>query len=261
MQHETNLYQRMKNLQTPEDIDKWKEERKKNYPSAKNVTQKEDEFKEKLERREICDIVLPSKRGRGGGRGRGRGGAFSARPTVAPCTFRYPIKRHDERSRSFAEYEWAMRKIEHDQSDQWMKYMFAPDMKARNVRVPFFSMNQSKVVYLENFYMNVTMDKDGKLQKNTKVTWKGFKAKQLDRLSDSESEEEDAEIPISDDEDDMDVPESRLHQNNSQESSTAVQNGEKKQSTTPLGSLTLIDYSSDSEHEEDDIMQSKSLEL
>lgn len=37
MQHSTGLYERLKNLETPEDISKWREERKKRYPTKANI--------------------------------------------------------------------------------------------------------------------------------------------------------------------------------------------------------------------------------
>lgn len=53
MQHRTGLYQRMKDLSTPEDIEKWIMERKKRYPTESNIKLRKAEQLEKLQRGEV----------------------------------------------------------------------------------------------------------------------------------------------------------------------------------------------------------------
>ncbi|KAK2580181.1 hypothetical protein KPH14_012447 [Odynerus spinipes] len=53
MQHSTGLYQRMKNLSTPEDIQKWIEERKRRYPTKANIEAKKAAELEKIQRGEM----------------------------------------------------------------------------------------------------------------------------------------------------------------------------------------------------------------
>ncbi|XP_033329082.1 FMR1-interacting protein NUFIP1 isoform X2 [Megalopta genalis] len=53
MQHNSGLYDRMKNLTSPEDIDKWITERKKKYPTKANIELRKAEEIEKVQRGEI----------------------------------------------------------------------------------------------------------------------------------------------------------------------------------------------------------------
>ncbi|CAG9784402.1 unnamed protein product [Diatraea saccharalis] len=52
MQHASGLYKKIANLNNPEDIQKWREERKKKYPTKQNVEKKTAAHKEKLDRGE-----------------------------------------------------------------------------------------------------------------------------------------------------------------------------------------------------------------
>ncbi|XP_029664598.1 nuclear fragile X mental retardation-interacting protein 1 [Formica exsecta] len=53
MQHRTGLYQRMKDLSIPENLEKWLMERKKRYPTEANINLRKAEELEKLQRGEI----------------------------------------------------------------------------------------------------------------------------------------------------------------------------------------------------------------
>ncbi|KYM93443.1 Nuclear fragile X mental retardation-interacting protein 1 [Cyphomyrmex costatus] len=53
MQHRTGLYQKLKDLSTPEDIEKWITERKKRYPTEDNIKLRKAEELEKLQRGEV----------------------------------------------------------------------------------------------------------------------------------------------------------------------------------------------------------------
>lgn len=57
MQHRTGLYERMKNVSTPEDIQKWIEERKRKYPTKVNIEEKQKMDIKKIERDEIIRQV------------------------------------------------------------------------------------------------------------------------------------------------------------------------------------------------------------
>lgn len=52
MQHSTGLYKKIAKLNNPEEIRKWREERKLKYPTKKNIEKKAAELKEKIERGE-----------------------------------------------------------------------------------------------------------------------------------------------------------------------------------------------------------------
>uniref|UniRef100_A0A1B0DLG5 Uncharacterized protein n=1 Tax=Phlebotomus papatasi TaxID=29031 RepID=A0A1B0DLG5_PHLPP len=52
MQHKSGLYNKLKNLESAEDIAKWREERRKNYPSAKNVELRRKAQEERVQRGE-----------------------------------------------------------------------------------------------------------------------------------------------------------------------------------------------------------------
>lgn len=52
MQHSTGLYERLKNLETPEDISKWREERKKRYPTKANIELRQQMQEERNKRGE-----------------------------------------------------------------------------------------------------------------------------------------------------------------------------------------------------------------
>lgn len=52
MQHSTGLYKKIPKLDNPEEIQKWREERKKKYPTRINIEKKAAEIKEKFERGE-----------------------------------------------------------------------------------------------------------------------------------------------------------------------------------------------------------------
>ncbi|VVD01820.1 unnamed protein product, partial [Leptidea sinapis] len=69
MQHSTGLYKKIANLNNPEEIKKWREERKKKYPTLKNVEKKNAEIKEKIERGEKMGLNVL----------KGRSGNFAAR--------------------------------------------------------------------------------------------------------------------------------------------------------------------------------------
>ena len=66
MQHSTGLYHKIKNISTPEDIEKWIMERKKRYPTKVNIELRNAEKLEKTQRGEIIkqkqDITKQHKR-------------------------------------------------------------------------------------------------------------------------------------------------------------------------------------------------------
>ncbi|CAK9809854.1 FMR1-interacting protein NUFIP1 [Anthophora quadrimaculata] len=53
MQHNSGLYQKIRNISTPEDIEKWITERKKKYPTKANIELRKAEEQEKVQRGEI----------------------------------------------------------------------------------------------------------------------------------------------------------------------------------------------------------------
>lgn len=52
MQHRTGLYDKIRNVSTPEDIARWIEERKRKYPSKENVAKRMQQQEEMLKRGE-----------------------------------------------------------------------------------------------------------------------------------------------------------------------------------------------------------------
>lgn len=52
MQHASGLYKKIAKLNNPEEIQKWREERKKKYPTKVNIEKKAAEMKERIDRGE-----------------------------------------------------------------------------------------------------------------------------------------------------------------------------------------------------------------
>ncbi|XP_034951914.1 nuclear fragile X mental retardation-interacting protein 1-like [Chelonus insularis] len=61
MQHQSGLYHRLKNLSQPEDIEKWRNERKRKYPTRANIESKNSEAIEKKERGEVINDTKKPK--------------------------------------------------------------------------------------------------------------------------------------------------------------------------------------------------------
>ncbi|ODM98228.1 Nuclear fragile X mental retardation-interacting protein 1 [Orchesella cincta] len=251
MQHTDGLYERIKNLNTPEDIQAWKEERKKNFPTLENLQKKNDERKEKEERRELYGV-------------RGRGAAFQP-PSQGEPVFRYKIPPADKLNQMQYYQEQRMRKIEYRQGDGWMHRSFAPDLKFRHIRVPFASMNKSPIVTLESFYLSVKKGKDGRLEKTKKAKWNGFKVKTLELLPNSESEGEDEELPISDSSDEDcamdDDSETMIKEKRPSESTPSDPKTNAVDSQPQSFGLSLVNYSSASESENEDISDKDTVPL
>lgn len=55
LQHSTGLYDKIKNLQTPEDIEKWREERRRRYPTKQNIEQRQQAQTERKKRGELLN--------------------------------------------------------------------------------------------------------------------------------------------------------------------------------------------------------------
>lgn len=86
MQHSSGFFEKIKNLNTPEEIDKWRAERRKKYPTKENVELRQKVQEEKMKRGERLEnpknrfgnnrdrrpMDRSMDRGRGRGRGRGR---------------------------------------------------------------------------------------------------------------------------------------------------------------------------------------------
>ncbi|ODM94761.1 Nuclear fragile X mental retardation-interacting protein 1 [Orchesella cincta] len=110
MQHTNGLYERIKDLNTPEDILRWKEERRSKYPTLENLQNKKGARKERDERREVFQ----------------QGGAHQEK------IFRYKIPPDYDKRRE-NEYLWmerTLRQMEYKQGDAWRTRMFAPDLKS-----------------------------------------------------------------------------------------------------------------------------------
>lgn len=60
-QHESGLYEKLKNIETPEDIMKWREERKKKYPTRANIELKQKAKEARKERGEKLDATTGTK--------------------------------------------------------------------------------------------------------------------------------------------------------------------------------------------------------
>lgn len=48
MQHSNGLYERLRKLETPEDIERWRMERKRNYPKKENIERRRNEQMEMI---------------------------------------------------------------------------------------------------------------------------------------------------------------------------------------------------------------------
>ncbi|XP_013401264.1 nuclear fragile X mental retardation-interacting protein 1 [Lingula anatina] len=73
LQHRTGMAKKIWSLESEEDIKKWKEERRKNFPTASNIAKKQAELQERRERGEVLETKQFGRMNRRG-RGRGRGG-------------------------------------------------------------------------------------------------------------------------------------------------------------------------------------------
>ncbi|XP_005103615.1 nuclear fragile X mental retardation-interacting protein 1 [Aplysia californica] len=72
MQHRSGLAKKVYNLGSEEDVTKWREERRKNFPTVENVEKKKQIREERIARGELIEIKDFSKMRQGRGRGRGR---------------------------------------------------------------------------------------------------------------------------------------------------------------------------------------------
>ncbi|KAH9514803.1 hypothetical protein Btru_023676 [Bulinus truncatus] len=72
MQHKGGLAKKVWGLESDDDVSKWREERKKNFPTLENIERKKTDDAEKLARGERIQIKDFSKFGKDRGRGRGR---------------------------------------------------------------------------------------------------------------------------------------------------------------------------------------------
>jgi len=86
-QHLTGLADKVWTVKTPEDIAKWREERRRKFPTRARIAQKKAEMRAKRKRGDVLSNAYFGKingdrgrgRGRGDGRGRGRGRGGSSR--------------------------------------------------------------------------------------------------------------------------------------------------------------------------------------
>ncbi|GFO11509.1 nuclear fragile x mental retardation-interacting protein 1-like [Plakobranchus ocellatus] len=76
MQHRTGMARKVWNMESEEDIKKWREERKRKFPTAENIAKKKEEAAQRLARGEVLETkdFSAMRGGRGRNRGRGRGG-------------------------------------------------------------------------------------------------------------------------------------------------------------------------------------------
>lgn len=56
MQHSSGLYKKIAKLNNPKEIEKWREERRKMYPTKVNIDKKAAALKEKIERGEKINL-------------------------------------------------------------------------------------------------------------------------------------------------------------------------------------------------------------
>ncbi|XP_059172994.1 FMR1-interacting protein NUFIP1-like [Physella acuta] len=74
MQHRSGLAKKVWSLESEEDVKKWRDERKRNFPTAENIKKKYEERSERMARGEIIfDKSFRKQNGDRGNRGRGRG--------------------------------------------------------------------------------------------------------------------------------------------------------------------------------------------
>lgn len=93
MQHETGLAAQIMRLNTPEEIEKWREERKRKFPTAANMARRQEELEEKKLRGEVLSVSndrFNRKRSNARGRGRGRGRGGSRGDTRKPRSVEHP---------------------------------------------------------------------------------------------------------------------------------------------------------------------------
>lgn len=61
MQHSSGLFKKIAKLNNPQEIQKWREERKKRYPTKENVEKKVAAIKEKIDRGEKMGLNCHKK--------------------------------------------------------------------------------------------------------------------------------------------------------------------------------------------------------
>ncbi|CAD6224096.1 GSCOCG00005479001-RA-CDS [Cotesia congregata] len=82
MQHRTGYFSKLKNLSTPEDIEKWINERKRKYPTKNNVDARKAEQVEKKSRGEIIKDTKPKTNIRNDNKSKRRKKKLRKRPDV-----------------------------------------------------------------------------------------------------------------------------------------------------------------------------------
>lgn len=87
MQHSTGLYKKIANLNNPEEIKKWREERKKRYPTKSNIEKKAAERKEKIERGEKMFLNCDNKKEKFGANSTGNYTLLTLLIKFKTCTF------------------------------------------------------------------------------------------------------------------------------------------------------------------------------
>lgn len=76
LQHRSGLAKKVWSIESEEDVKKWREERKRKFPTAANIAKKKEEATQKIARGEVLQTKDFSDRGRGRGRGRGGRGQW-----------------------------------------------------------------------------------------------------------------------------------------------------------------------------------------
>lgn len=173
LQHATNLFQRIKGYDTPEGVEKWKEERRKNFPTPENTLRKKAEIAER----------------------KARGDILTAKEDFPGIEiFRHKIVPEERKSRQYgAGY----------QSDGNEEL----PLKMRPGTIRFMNLNKSPAIQLHNFYTDVVVSDDGTLLGSMRETWTSLKNnddcnEESFTKDKSDDHNADEEFNITDDEDD-----------------------------------------------------------
>jgi len=179
LQHSNDLYHRIKGYDTPEEIEKWKAERRENFPTPENILRK------KAERQEM----------------RARGEKMGCKNGDEEEVFRYKIV-PEKRSRN-TNYRPGVEYQSDGEDDFKLKKKTKRGEIAETNRSVFSTYNTSAIVKLLNFYTDIEVTEQGKLIGSTRETWipQVDEEANLKNFSADEAQER-AEFNITDDEDD-----------------------------------------------------------
>lgn len=174
IQHSTNLFQRIKGYNTPEEIENWKTERKKNFPTPENIARKKEEVAER----------------------KARGESLTAKEDFPGIeVFRHKIVPEERMRRKNQRGGY---QSEGDEDS-------LPVFRLRPEAIRFMGFNSSPAIRLHNFYTDVTLSSSGTLTASACETWVNQSTEgaiEFNKPHENFEDATDKEFNITDDEED-----------------------------------------------------------